>query len=244
MENVYKTIFDNSITPMSVMDSKGQYLDYNYSYMDIFGCKVKSELASWTSGKLFPKLQPDGELSSVKAKRMIELAFSQGENEFEWNHISTKGRSFLSCVTLKKTHWYDQEVLLVVIEVIEDIEELHKLERLKEIKKESKLRNLYLNSINTLVIVLDTEAKITMINKIGCFLLGFKEEELIGHNWFDIGVLPKDIVEEVRKYFKYIVSGEMLLPEGNYENELLSKNGEKFIFSWSNSLLKNDNTTT
>ncbi|MCK5111398.1 MAG: PocR ligand-binding domain-containing protein [Arcobacteraceae bacterium] len=113
-------------------------------------------------------------------------------------------------------------------------------EKVKQIGEECELKELYFNSVNTLIVALDTNGIITMINKAGCDILGFKYGEIVGKSWFEIGVLPEDIVDDVKAYFSKIILGELKLGEESYENELKSKDGKKNIFSWSNSLLKRD----
>ncbi len=113
-------------------------------------------------------------------------------------------------------------------------------EKTKEIGEECELKEFYFNSINILIVALDTNGIITMINKAGRDILGFKYDEIVGKNWFEIGVLPEDIVDDVKAYFFKIISGELELGEESYENELKSKDDKKNIFSWSNSILKRD----
>ena len=43
-------------------------------------------------------------------------------------------------------------------------------------------------------LALDLNQKVVLINKKGCEILGYSEEEIIGKNWFD-NFLPKDIVK-------------------------------------------------
>ena len=47
-----------------------------------------------------PRFQPDGELSRLKARRMLTLAKETGSARFEWMHRRTSGEDFLSEVIL------------------------------------------------------------------------------------------------------------------------------------------------
>ena len=111
-------------------------------------------------------------------------------------------------------------------------------EQTKIISAEYELKKFYLNSVNSLIIALDNNGNVTMINSTGCNILGFKEEEIIGKNWFEIGVLKKDNIAKIKEYFFKIISDEILIIDESYENELISKNKNEYIFAWSNSLIK------
>lgn len=92
----------------------------------------------------------------------------------------------------------------------------------------------YFDNMNSLVVVMDKKANIKMLNKFGLNLLGFKEEEILGKNWFEIGVLPDDNLNIVKEYFEDSIAGKIDLNSDVFENELLDKNKNRIIFKWSN----------
>jgi len=111
-------------------------------------------------------------------------------------------------------------------------------QKTKAIELENKLSRYYLDTMNSVMVVLDSEAKIVMMNRFGLNKLGLIQENIIGKNWFTVGVLPTSELEKVKGFFHQIITEEINLPEGSFENELLDKNGKKVLFAWSNSLLK------
>ena len=113
-------------------------------------------------------------------------------------------------------------------------------EKTKAIELEHQLSKNYLDTMNSVMVVLDSDAKLIKMNKYGLNKLGFKAEDIIGKNWFEIGVLPEGERKRVKTFFKQIISGKRNLPSGSLENQLLDKNGDKVLFTWSNSLLKED----
>lgn len=46
------------------------------------------------------------------------------------------------------------------------------------------LRN-YFDLVQVMIVILDREGRVASINRKGCEILGYKEEEIIGKNWFD-----------------------------------------------------------
>ena len=58
-----------------------------------------------------------------------------------------------------------------------------------------------------MLLVIDNNQKISLINKKGCQILGYRVEEIIGKNWFD-NFLPERNREEVKAVFNMLVDGE------------------------------------
>jgi rubredoxin len=54
-----------------------------------------------------------------------------------------------------------------------------------KLSQEKKKLQKYLDISEVMFLVLDTNGKIKSINKKGCEILGYKQEELIGKDWFD-----------------------------------------------------------
>ncbi len=99
----------------------------------------------------------------------------------------------------------------------------------------------YLDTAEVLLIALDKKARITMLNRKGEELLGFSEAELLGKVWFEIGVLPEPIAENIRQFFHELLATAHL-PDMSTEaeHELLNRHGQRLVFSFRSSLLFND----
>ncbi len=83
--------------------------------------------------------------------------------------------------------------------------------------------------------VLDRDGTVTLVNKKGCEILGYAEEEILGRNWFDT-FLPEGSRHEVEVVFDQIMSGDLASVE-YYENPVLTKSGEERIIAFHNTLL-------
>jgi PAS domain S-box-containing protein len=94
----------------------------------------------------------------------------------------------------------------------------------------------YLSVARVMIIALNREGEITLINKRGCEVLGYKEEEIIGNNWFDLCV-PEKTREEVKGIFQTLIAGEIEVSE-YYENPILTRDGEERIISWKNTIVR------
>ncbi|MFH1397779.1 MAG: ATP-binding protein [Candidatus Omnitrophota bacterium] len=74
----------------------------NPETIKMFMLKDEADLISYKPWYLSPELQPDGSVSSEKAKEMIEIALSKGSNFFEWKYKRLNGEEFPANVLLSK----------------------------------------------------------------------------------------------------------------------------------------------
>jgi len=105
-------------------------------------------------------------------------------------------------------------------------------------KKSKETAERYLDVAAELIITLDTKGNITLLNESGHRLLGYKNGELIGSNWFDTCV-PRQVKKEAKNVFKKLMLGDVH-NVATYENSVLTKTGEERIILWSNTLLRDD----
>jgi PAS domain S-box-containing protein len=85
-------------------------------------------------------------------------------------------------------------------------------------------------------VVLDTNGQVRLINKKGCEVLGYKEEDIISKKWFD-NFLPKRMKDDIAQVFNKLIAGE-IEPVEYYENPVLTESGEERIIAWHNTLLR------
>ena len=106
-----------------------------------------------------------------------------------------------------------------------------------ELRYEKELAQQYLNLAGTIILVLDTKGDITLINKKGCNIIGLKEKDIIGKNWFD-NFIPKEIVEDVKEVFNNVFSATIELAD-HHENIIITSEHEERIIAWDNNILYN-----
>ena len=88
-----------------------------------------------------------------------------------------------------------------------------------------------------MVVALNMEGLVVSINKRGCELLGYQEDEILNKNWFDT-CIPMEIREEVEAVFRKLLSG--VAPIERYENAILTKNGEERVIAFHYSLIRDE----
>jgi PAS domain S-box-containing protein len=109
-----------------------------------------------------------------------------------------------------------------------------KLAGLKLRESERRLADM-LSNVNLISIMLDRDANITYCNDYLLGLTGWPRTDVVGHNWFDRFV-PKDLVKNVRRAFADLLKD---LPIGwHHENEILTRDGERLVIRWNNTVLR------
>ncbi|MEA2095126.1 MAG: PAS domain-containing sensor histidine kinase [Candidatus Cloacimonadota bacterium] len=182
----------------------------NQASIKMFHAKNEKEFISKEPWELSPQYQPDGQLSSDKAKKMIQKAMKTGSNFFEWTHNRINGEDFPATVLLTRIKLKDKQLLQATVRDItkrKRIEEelnkhRHQLEELvnertKEIKKEKEYYHSFVTSLNDWVWEMDIDGVHTYSNPAVESILGYKVEDVIGRHvselWLDITKTPKHL---------------------------------------------------
>ncbi|WP_457748465.1 PAS domain S-box protein [Sulfurimonas sp.] len=111
----------------------------------------------------------------------------------------------------------------------------------KEAEQEHKLADLYINTIGTIVMILNSQGNIEMINPAGCKILGASKKELIGKNFLE-NFLPKDIQKKVKDVFSSILAGNIANVK-EYKNKIVDTKGKEHLIAWTNNYITDENNT-
>ncbi len=95
----------------------------------------------------------------------------------------------------------------------------------------------YLDTIEAVIVALNGEGRITLVNRKGCELLGYRAAELLGAGWFE-RCLPRPAgMDRDFPLFQDIVAGRRELTEYQ-ENAVLTRSGEQRLIAWHNSVIR------
>ncbi|MBW1783608.1 MAG: PAS domain S-box protein, partial [Deltaproteobacteria bacterium] len=119
-----------------------------------------------------------------------------------------------------------------MVATVEDITERKRAE--EELLKERDLAQKYLDTAGALIMVLDAKGQITLMNKMGCNILGYEADKLIGRKFVE-HYCPQSVREQIRNNFQRLVNAQ--IEEVNYENPILTREGKERIIIWQNRLL-------
>jgi len=139
-EKKFKTLFESANDGLHLMDGD-KFVECNNMALAIYGCNQRSDMLGHSLLYFSPEKQPDGELSSVKAKEYIDAAFSGEPQRFYWKHVQKNSTPIDVEVSLNRVVLSDKTYLLAMER---DITQRMKAEvalHESEIKNQSLLEN-------------------------------------------------------------------------------------------------------
>jgi PAS domain S-box-containing protein len=222
----WETTFDAIKDSIILTDNESRIVQANLASSQLFG-KSLDEILGKTCWQLVhgidhpPEECPLKRAKTTKKREEIEL------------YLPQKGIWVIASVDPV----FDQQGNLCgAVHIIRDITERKQAERL--LRKERDRAQKYLDVAGVMLVAIDAEQRVGLINKKGCEILGYNEDEIVAKNWFD-NFLPKRIKEEVKGVFNKLLCGEADAPE-YYENPVLTKDGAERLIAWHNTVLRDD----
>ncbi|MCU7845967.1 MAG: PAS domain S-box protein [Candidatus Thiodiazotropha sp. (ex Monitilora ramsayi)] len=205
--------------------SDGVYLACNERFERFFGAS-ETDIVNKTDYDFV-----DSELADLfryHDKQAIEKG-SPSVNE-EWITFSDDGHKELLETT--KTPMYDEKGNVIgVLGVGHDITESRRTQQQLLIERDRSQR--YLDTVEAIIVSLDTGGIVTMINRKGCELLGYSDKEIVGKNWFQVFLPQPEGMEQVYPLFKHVIAGQIKSAE-YFENEILDSSGNRHLIAWHN----------
>ena len=130
-EERFRKLFDSAHDALMTLNPPTwKFTSGNPAILKMFKVKSIKEFLTYGPWDVSPEKQPDGRLSSDKAKEMIEIAMTKGSNFFKWTHKRINGESFPATVLLIKIQLKDETFLQATVS---DITEQKKAEEVKNV---------------------------------------------------------------------------------------------------------------
>jgi PAS domain S-box-containing protein len=222
-EEGYRTIIRTAMDGFWITDMQGNFLDVNEAYCNLMGYR-RDEMLNMSIA----------DIEAVEKEEDIDGRIGKiqqiGQDRFETRHRSKNGE--IIDVEISVNYLPAGNGRLVVF--VRDITERKRAE--KQLQQEKDRAQRYLDVAGVMFVANDVNARVTLINKKGCEILGYEQEEIIGQNWFDI-LIPERARDDVKEVFNKLISG-YVLPVEYFENPVLTKSGEERIIAWHNVILK------
>ncbi len=220
-EQILQTTMDGFI----LADTGGNLREVNSSY-----CKM----SGYTQEELLKMNVRDLEvtLSAEEINRRIRKMVEQGKDRFETRHRCKDGSIIdldVSAVVMNSGE------APIVAAFVRDITEIKMSEN--TMREERNRAQKYLDIAGVMMATLDAEGTVTLVNQRGCEILGYREEDILGKNWFDC-FLPARLKKEVYQVFLQLMAGD-IIPVEYYENPVLIQGGEERIIAFHNAIIKN-----
>ena len=119
-EEWYRSLYVESKDAIMIVSAENRYMAGNPEAVKLFGCRDEAEFTTKTPVELSPEYQPDGDLSSDKARKMISLALEKGSHSFEWAHKRADGADFPALVLLSRFETGGKRVLQATVRDISE----------------------------------------------------------------------------------------------------------------------------
>ncbi|MHC4751077.1 MAG: two-component system sensor histidine kinase NtrB [Planctomycetota bacterium] len=209
------------------IDKDARITSFNRGAEKITGFKKEEVL----NKKCYTVLRSSICKSQCRLKRTLET----GESMFNYDAtIKNKvGKEIPVNVTTSALRSSNNEII-GALEIFRDLTERKRL--WDTLRQEQNRAQQYLNIARVIIVALDIKGRVTLINKMGCEVLGYREEEIVGNNWFDFCV-SEEKRQEVRDLFQKLMAGEVKVAE-YYENPILIRGGQERIIAWHNTTLR------
>jgi len=228
-ESSLQALLDAAVDAIIVADHSGCIETFNRAAEDIFGYN-EAEILGQNLKILMPETyarEHDRYMTSYQSTgipRIIGLG-----REVTGRHKS--GRTFPAELSVGHAISEGQSHY---VGIIRDIRERKTIERALLVERD-RAQN-YLDLADVILLGLDTQGRITLINRRGCEVLGYQESELLGKDWF-LTCIPGNKREEVKRLFGEIVSGSR---PGHQISETYALNrfGARRLISWRNAILR------
>jgi len=173
-ETKFRLLFERSPDAMLLLDGN-VFVDCNQAAVEMMRCASKEQLLAFRPYDISPERQPDGRLSSEKARDLIAAAFREGSLRFEWVHRAVDGTDFPVEVLLTAIPLRGEKVLHVAWRDISERKQAD--EELRE--REAQYRGIF-ESTSDGLLIFDFDGTIVDANPAACRMYGYPYEELIG----------------------------------------------------------------
>jgi PAS domain S-box-containing protein len=108
-----------------------------------------------------------------------------------------------------------------------------------ELWKEKETAQRYLDVAGVILVVIQADHTVSMINRMGCDILGYHEDDILGRRWFE-NYLPQKINPEIALAFDQVVADRMELKE-DQEYPLVTGTGDERLVRWHHIALRDEN---
>jgi len=224
----YRGLFEDALDMIHIVDRKGRIIDANRIELETMGYTKEEYIGK----PLLDIVHPDHrERVKVSLGGVMKGKEVRG---FE-TVLLTKGGEEIAVEVNAVPDIVNNEVV-AARGILRNITERKKTE--EALRRARYKAEQYLDLAGVILVAIDTRGRVTLINRKGCELLGYREQDILGKDWFT-GFLPRKNVSEMKSVFEKLMEGDVE-PVEYYENMVRTATGEERLIAWHNTILKDE----
>jgi PAS domain S-box-containing protein len=188
----YQTLYESSQNAIMIVTPEEGFLAGNPETIKLFGCKDEKQFTEKSPADLSPEYQPDGILSTIKARQMMQKALKDRYHSFEWQHKRIDGSLFFANVSLAAMKLKGKKVLQAIVNDITQ-------QRLAEerIEQESAKLSAMISGMEEGVVFADADDVIIEVNPYFLNFVNKSKEDIVGKTLWDVH--KPDIARRIKK---------------------------------------------
>lgn len=225
-ENKFRSIVENSHASIVIIDNSEVFNYVNPKSEEIFGCKAEELI-----GHKFDKwIHPSSKkIVSEHYKKRQEGDIVPDNYEFKIVHSSGAIKDIEVSSSIHKDLAGNTFTIAQLLDITK---------RKKAIKKafhEQQKMQQYLNIAPFILIALDNNGNVEMVNDRACEILGYKENKILGKNWFE-NFIPTEIIIKTKQDFEHILNGAQLISTS--ESDIITQESKVRRIHWQSTPIK------
>lgn len=219
----FQKMLESSVDGIHILDLDGNLIECSPSFLEMLGYDEHDaqglSVFDW-----------EAKLSHEEIRKAMN-AVSAVPMSFETKFRRKEGTLFEVEITARRI---DADGVEYLYASSREITERKKIERALQSEKESAQN--YLDIVDVMILVLDTDFTIKLLNRRGCEILGCSLSDAVGKNFVELFIperMRKEILEVAAAAIDYDAYE-------CYENLVVTKRGEERLIAWRNHVLLDD----
>ena len=222
-ENILRTIMESELECVVLLDQDGKLLEINPAGLAIMEANSTADLVGKS---LYPLIAPPYRQAFSD---LTDRVFKRESAKLEFKIIGLKGTARWLSTHVVPLQDGDQVTSLLAI--TRDISDRKEAEI--QLQQERDFSNAIIDTVGSLVAVLDKQGAIVGFNHTCEQITGYKFAEIIGRKIWEL-LIPTEEQSIVAAVFERLLIGQL---PNQYENHWLAKDGSRHLISWSNTAL-------